>query len=379
MDRAGADFGRVVKTMRERLSTNAVPVQLPMGAEAEFRGVVDLVAMEGIVWDAASLGVRTQRTAVPADLLDEAHEARERLVVAASDFDDGLLESWVEGKTLDAPALARAIRHATVSGGFVPVFCGAARRNVGVQALLDGVVDMLPGPFDARGRSGRQSGEAFGVKAQPTSDAPLRALVFKVTSDGEHGLVAWCRVYTGRLVAGGEAVVANRGVLARIPRLMRILADRFEEIGSVEAGDIAAIGGVDGLRTGDTLASTDSPVVLSPIAIPVPVVTVTLTPADGEAERILREALAVIAAEDPSLVLGSDVETGRTTLSGMGELHIEVVLERLHREFGANVRGGRTMVAYRDVLGGTVGINAAAKSPAGRSARVRVELVMADA
>lgn len=334
MDRDGADMGRVVSDLRERLGANAVAIQLPIGEAAEFRGVVDLVGNRALVWGDDASGASFDVTDVPALLLEEAEAARQTLIDAVASQDDAVLGAYIDG-TLDEALLRAALRRATVEARLTPVLCGASRRNLAVQPLLDAVVDYLPFPGERT--------------PAPASEA-LSAVAFKVAADRSGTPLTYVRVYSGVLRPGDVVLNATRNVRERITRLVRMHANSQSELTELHAGDIAACFGLETTRTGDTLTSLDSPVVLEPIAAPQPVVRVALTPqTELDAERLPRAA-QLLAMEDPSLALETDAETGALVLAGVGELHLEIVADRLRREHNLNFRVGRPAVAYRETL-----------------------------
>jgi len=337
MDRVGADFHRVVEMMRERLGVVPLLIQLPIGAEDDFRGVVDLVAMRAIVWDGDG-AMRDE--AVPRELLDVAQRHRAKLVELAAEQDESALEAWVHGCEPTVEQLHACVRRGTLNGAFVPVLAGAAFRNKGVEPLLDAVVAYLPSP-----------GELASVIGQPAADAdgPLAALAFKVVSD-DHGAMVFVRVYRGRLRAGDSVLNASTGRRERVARLYEIhAADRVERE-AIEAGDIAGIVGLKDTLTGHTLSDPAHPLVLEEIRVPEAVIDVAIEPATQADQQNLARALHAITREDPSLRVRHDVDSGQTILSGMGELQLEVTVEDLRSRHRVAVTVGRPQVAYRETI-----------------------------
>ena len=335
LDRLGADFGRVVAMMRERLGTNAVPVQLPIGAEGDFRGVVDLLALHALVWDRDDASAPPRVTAIPPELLDAAHAARARLVEAVVERDDALLDAWLRGESPSVDALRAGLRAATLAGAMVPVLAGSAFRNRGVEPLLDAVVAYLPAPGEAPG-------------AAPL-DGALSALAFKLTAD-DHGAMVFVRVYSGSLRRGDTVFNASTGQAERVARLYEIHADRRVERDALVAGDIAGVVGLKDVLTGHTLAATRNAPVLESIAVPEAVIDVTIEPRQQAGAAALSKGLSVLVREDPSLRLRQDPDSGQTLLSGMGELQLEVAVEKLRSRFGVDVAVGRPQVAYREAI-----------------------------
>jgi elongation factor G len=335
LDRLGADFGRVVAMMRERLGTNAVPLQLPIGAEGDFRGVVDLLTERALVWDRDDASAPPRDTDIPPDLQAAAQLARARLVEAVVERDDALLEAWLRGESPSVEALRAGLRAATIAGALVPVLAGSAFRNRGVEPLLDAVVAYLPAP-----------GEAPGA-ADP--DGPLSALAFKLTAD-DHGAMVFVRVYSGRLRRGDTVFNASTGQAERVSRLYEIHADRRVERDELVAGDIAGLVGLKDVLTGHTLAATRDAPVLESIEVPAAVIDVALEPRQQASAAALTKGLSVLVREDPSLRLRQDPESGQTLLSGMGELQLEVAVEKLRSRFGVDVAVGRPQVAYRETI-----------------------------
>ncbi len=348
MDRSGADHLRVIDMMKTRLQTNPILLQIPIGTEEAFRGIVDLITMKSIVFDEDSMGMTFTVSECPEDLANEAGLARERLVETVCELDDGLLESYLEGDT-DIPAerLYSTIRKGTVDLKITPVLIGAAFKNKGIQQLLDAVVEFLPSPVEVPPIQGK---DANGRQVERTVDGPFTALAFKVMNDPYTGNLTFLRIYSGKLAAGSFSYNANNQRKERIGRLLKMHADQREEIKEASAGDIVAALGLKHTRTGDTLADADHPVVLESMEFPEPVISVALAPkARDEVEKLSR-ALGRLLREDPSLRVRIDQDTGETILSGMGELHLDVVADRLIREFGIEANVGAPQVAFREAL-----------------------------
>ena len=348
MDRVGARFPEVVEEIRRRLEADAQAVQLPLGEAAGFVGVVDLVRMKALLWDQDELGSRFREEEVPAEALPAAREARARLLEHLAELDEAFLEEYLGGREPGAESVSRAIRRATLGAGLVPVLCGAAGRNRGIQPLLDAVVAWLPSPADLPGfRAWRDGLEVV----QPADAAgPLAALVFKTAEDPYAGRLAFLRVYSGTLRAGEQVYNASRGGRERVLRLLRIHADKSEAISEVRAGDIAAAAGLRRAVTGDSLCGEEEPVVLERMQFPEPVVSMAIEPRRQQEAGRLAEALARLAEEDPTFRVLQEAETGQTVIWGMGELHLEVVVQRLAREYNVRASVGRPQVAYRETI-----------------------------
>jgi elongation factor G len=340
LDRTGADFARVVAMMGERLGVNALPLQLPIGAEADFRGVVDLLRMRALVWDKDDASAPPRIAEVPAELLDEARRARARLVEAVVEQDDALLDAWLRGDEIALDALQAGLRAGTLAGAFVPVLAGSAFRNRGVEPLLDAVVDYLPRP-------GETDHEDKTLIADP--DAPFAALAFKVVAD-DHGAMTFVRVYRGRLARGASVFNVATGRSERISRVYEVHADKHLEKDELVAGDIAGVVGLKDTLTGHTLADRSHPVHLEEIAVPEPVIDVAIEPKSQADQQHLAKALQALLREDPSLKLRQDADSGQTILSGMGELQLEVSIEKLRARHGVDVSVGRPQVAYRETI-----------------------------
>ena len=340
LDRTGADFARVVAMMEERLGVVALPLQLPIGAEGDFRGVVDLLRLRALVWDKDDASEPPRVADVPAELLDEARRARARLVEAVVEHDDTLLDAWLRGDEIAFDALQAGLRAGTLAGAFVPVLAGSAFKNRGVEPLLDAVVDYLPRP-------GETNHEDETLNADP--HAPFAALAFKVVAD-DHGAMTFVRVYRGRLERGASVFNVATGRNERISRVYEVHADKHVEKDELVAGDIAGVVGLKDTLTGHTLADRAHPVHLEEIVVPEPVIDVAIEPKSQADQQNLSKALQAMLREDPSLRLRHDVDSGQTILSGMGELQLEVSVEKLRARHGVDVSVGRPQVAYRETI-----------------------------
>ncbi len=354
MDRLGADFSRVVSEMQNRLGAPAVPAQLPIGREDSFSGVVDLVRMRALAFDEASLGARVAETPVPPELLDEATLAREALVEKAAEADDAATEEYLETGTLSEPSLRRAIRRAVIAGALVPVYCGTSLRNKGIQPLLDAVVDYLPSPLDVPPVAGAHPKTGAPETRETSDSAPLCALAFKVAVDPFVGKLVFVRVYSGQLRRGANVWNPRLGRRDRLMRLIRLHANQREEVETLSSGEIGAVVGMKGLSTGDTLCAEQKPIALESITFPEPVVSMAIEPKSQADKEKLQAALRDLADEDPTFRVSSDPETGQTLISGMGELHLEVLRDRMLREFKVAANAGRPMVAYRETVTASV-------------------------
>jgi elongation factor G len=348
MDIVGAEFFRCVDEIRDRLGAVPVPVQIPIGAEDAFRGVVDLVRMKAIVY-VDDLGTQSEVTDIPPELEADARAWRERLVEAAAELDDAVMEKWMEGTELDPEEIRRAIRKGTVTDRITPVLCGSSYRNKGVQPLLDAVVDYLPSPLDLPPVAGvTPDGEE--ATRVPEDDGPLAALAFKIATDPYVGKLCFIRVYSGTLTAGSYVYNASKGRRERIGRVLQMHANHREDISEVLAGDIAAAVGLKDTTTGDTLCSEDRPIVLESIDFPEPVISVAIEPKTKADQEKMSISLGKLAEEDPTFRMHTDPETAQTIISGMGELHLEVIVDRLLREFKVQANVGRPQVAYKETL-----------------------------
>ena len=353
MDRIGANFDRSVEMMRDRLRANAVPIHVPIGAEDTFIGLVDLVRMQALEWDDDSLGAKFNVKPIPAELQDAAKAGREALIEAVADTDESVMEKYLEGKEITPDELRAAIRVATLQSKVVPVLCGTAFKNKGVQTLLDAVVDFLPSPLDKPPVEGVDPDGKVEIR-KAADDAPFSALAFKIMSDPFVGALTFFRVYSGKMESGSYVLNSSRGRRERIGRLLKMHANKREEIKEVYAGDIAAAVGLRDTRTGDTLSDDAKPVILESIEFPDPVIDIAIEPKTKADQEKLGTSLAKLATEDPSFRVRSDKETGQTIIAGMGELHLEIIVDRLLREFKVDANVGKPQVAYRETVRKTV-------------------------
>jgi elongation factor G len=356
MDRVGANFEQGVQTMVDRLGAHPVPIQLPIGAEGGFEGVVDLVRMKAILYK-DELGKEQEEREIPAELAEAAAAAREHLLEEVSHYDDELLELILEEAEIPEERLKQAIRKATLSTKLTPVLCGSSFKNKGVQPLLDAVLDYLPSPLDVPPVSGTElikgAEEAREVERKPEDAEPFAALAFKIMADPYVGKLTYFRVYSGRLEAGSRILNVNSGRTERIGRILMMHANDREEVSEVYAGDIAAAVGIKQVMTGDTLAAPDAPIQLENITFPEPVIKVAVEPKTKADQEKMSVALGRLAEEDPTFQVRSNEETGQTEISGMGELHLEVIVDRMKREFGVEANVGRPQVSYRETVRGT--------------------------
>jgi elongation factor G len=354
MDRIGANFEGSVQTMIDRLGAHPVPIQLPIGSEADFTGVIDVVNMKAIVYK-DDLGQEWEITGIPAEMADAAHQARTELIEAVAEYDDELMEDYLEEKPVEPARLIADIRKATLDISMTPVLCGSAFKNKGVQPLLDAVIDYLPSPLDVQAVAGLegsqvQDGDGTLVTREASDDAPFSALAFKVMADPYVGKLTYFRVYSGTLKAGGRVLNSVTGRTERVGRILMMHANHREEVDEVYAGDIAAGVGLKQTSTGDTLTAPDAPVVLEAMQFPEPVVHLSIEPKTKADQEKLSVALQRLGEEDPTFQVRSDEETGQTVISGMGELHLEVIVDRLKREFNVEAGVGRPQVAYRETV-----------------------------
>lgn len=349
MDKLGANFAHAIETIRERLVSNPIAIQWPIGREDNFRGVVDLLEMKAVVWS-DELGLSPEFVDIPPELEETVQEAREEAVEQIIETDDDLMMRYLEGQAISAPRLRQALRRATLDGQLQPVLCGSALRNKGIQLLLDAVVDYLPSPVDIPPVEGVNP-YTDKVEARPSDpDAPLAALVFKIATDPYVGRLAYFRVYSGEVKVGQRITNAVKGRKERVGRLLRMFADHREEVEELRAGDIGATLGLKDTFTGETLCASDAPIVLESITFPEPVISVAVEPKSAADEERLNEGLQRLAEEDPTFVVGVDEDTGQTLISGMGELHLEILTDRLKREFGVEGRVSRPRVSYRETI-----------------------------
>lgn len=349
MDVVGANFFRVLDQMRERLGANPVAIQLPIGVEDSFRGIVDLVEMKAIFYR-DDLGTRYEAEEIPADMREQAEEYREKLLEAVAEIDEGLMVKYLEGEPISAQEIRAALRQGTINLQLVPVLCGSAYRNKGVQPLLDAVVDYLPSPLDIAAVRGIDPKTGQEVERKVSDDEPFAALVFKIMTDPYVGKLAFFRVYSGHLKAGSYVYNSNKGRQERIGRIVRMHANHREEVDEVWTGDIAAAVGLKDTITGETLCDPNAPIVLESMEFPEPVISVAIEPKTQADQDKLGESLNKLAEEDPTFRVHTDEETGQTIISGMGELHLEIIVDRLMREFKVAANVGKPQVAYKETI-----------------------------
>ena len=350
MDRVGADFERTVSMMRSRLAANPVVVQLPWGKEDTFRGVIDLVEMKGISYKDETLGADYELVDLPEEQIDRAHKMREQMVEAVAETDDQLLEKYLSGEEVTNAELKAALRRGTCENRLQPVICGSAFKNKGVQPLLDAVIDYLPSPLDIPPIEGMDPKSEAQVIRQSADDQPFSALVFKIMSDPFVGQLTYFRVYSGHVESGTSVLNAKKGTSERIGRLLKMHANKREEISEVWAGDIAAAVGLKNVTTGDTIADQKNPVVLESMSFPEPVIAVSIEPKTKADQEKLGMALGKLMQEDPTFRVHTDPDTGQTLISGMGELHLEIITDRLVREFNVGANVGKPQVAYKETV-----------------------------
>jgi elongation factor G len=355
MDRTGADFERAVVTMRERLGAHPLPIQLPIGSEEGFEGVIDLIEDKALVWT-DELGTEFEYREIPAELAEKAHEARTHLIEACADYDDELMEAYLNEEEIPHERIAKSLHRATLDIKVTPVLCGSSFKNKGVQPLLDAIVELLPSPLEVPPMHGLEpprkgeNGAGHDAVRPPDEDAPFSALAFKVMADPYVGKLTYFRVYSGKLSSGSRVLNASNGRTERIGRLLMMHANHREEIEECFAGDICAGVGLKQTSTGDTLAAPDAPIVLETIEFPEPVIAVAIEPKTKADQEKLSASLARLAEEDPTFQVQTDEETGQTLIHGMGELHLEVIVDRMLREFSVDANVGRPQVAYRETI-----------------------------
>ena len=351
MDRVGADFYRAVDTIVDRLQARPVPIQLPIGAEDQFKGIVDLVSMKARVWLDETLGAKYDEIDIPADMAQQAKEYHDRMVEAVAESDDHLFEKFVEGQPITEAEVRAGIRKATINQKIFPVVCGTAFKNKGVQNLLDAVVDYLPSPLEVPAVQGTDPNDPSKTLERKCADnEPFAALVFKIMTDPFVGQLAFIRVYSGRLASGDSIYNVAKSRRERIGRLVKMHANKREEITEVLAGDICAAVGLKSVSTGDTICDEKAPITLESIDFPAPVIQLAIEPKTKADQEKLGMAIAKLVQEDPTLKVSTDPDTGQTILAGMGELHLEIIVDRMQREFNVGANVGKPQVAYRETL-----------------------------
>jgi elongation factor G len=374
MDKVGADFFQCLRDIVDRLGAKPVAIQLPIGSENQFKGVVDLVRMVGVVWDDETLGAKYHDVEIPADMLEQAKEHRERMIEAAVELDDNAMATYLEGKEPDEATLKRLIRKAVLTGAFFPVLAGSAFKNKGVQPLLDAVVDYLPSPLDVPPIKGIDSkGNEVVRKASDTE--PLAMLAFKIMDDPFVGTITFCRIYSGRLESGTGVINSSKDRKERIGRMLLMHANNREDIKEAYAGDIVALAGLKEVRTGDTLCDPQKSVILEKMEFPDPVIEIAIEPKSKADQEKLGVALAKLVAEDPSFRVTTDQESGQTILKGMGELHLDIKVDILKRTYKVDANIGAPQVAYREKITKPVTVDYTHKKQtggAGQFARVKI-------
>ena len=375
MDRVGADYFRCVDMIADRLGAQPLVIQLPIGSEADFAGVVDLIAMEAVTWKDETLGAEFDRGEIPGDLAEQAAAYREKLIELAIEQDDAAMEAYLEDGKVDVETLKKCVRAGTVSGAFVPVLCGAAFKNKGVQTLLDAVVDYLPAPTDVPSIKGVKAGSDEAIERHNSDDEPFSALAFKIMSDPFVGSLTFVRIYSGIVKNGGQILNAVKDKRERVGRMLLMHANAREELTEARAGDIVALAGLKDTTTGDTLCDPRNAVVLERMEFPEPVIEVAVEPKTKADQEKMGVALARLAAEDPSFRVSLDAESGQTVIKGMGELHLEILIDRMRREFKVEASVGPPQVAYRETISRVNDVDYIHKKQtggAGQFARVKI-------
>jgi len=355
MDRSGADFLNVTRQVKEMLGSQALPLQIPIGAEDNFKGVVDLINFKGIVWNEEDQGMTFKEVEIPADIVDEAREYREKLLEAVAEFDDTLMEKYFEdSESLTEREILDALREATISGKVVPMMCGSAFKNKGVQAMLDMVMEILPSPVDTQAIEGINPKTDEPESRKPSFDEPFSALAFKIATDPFVGRLCFTRCYSGVLKAGSYVHNSRSGNKERISRIFQMHADKQNQVPELGCGDIAALVGFKDIKTGDTLCDEKHPIVLESMDFPDPVIGIAIEPKTQADVDKLGMALSKLAEEDPTFQVKTDEDSGQTIVSGMGELHLDIILDRLKREFKVECNQGAPQVAYKEAITGTI-------------------------
>jgi len=350
MDRVGADFDRCVSMISDRLGAKPLITQLPIGSETEFVGVVDLIKFKAVVWKDETLGAEYEYTEIPDDLLQTSRKFRENMIELAVEQDDNAMEAYLEGNEPEEETLVACIRKGTIKSEFVPVLCGSSFKNKGVQPLLDAVVNFLPGPTDVAAIKGVKVGTNEEIERNNSDDQPFAALAFKIMNDPYVGTLTFARVYSGVLDAGSYVLNSVKERRERVGRMLMMHANDREDVKEARAGDIIALAGLKGTTTGDTLCDPDHPVVLERMEFPDPVIEIAVEPKTKGDQEKMGQALGRLAAEDPSFQVSSDLESGQTIIKGMGELHLEILVDRMKREFKVDASVGQPQVAYRETI-----------------------------
>ncbi|MGI9568486.1 MAG: elongation factor G, partial [Desulfobulbia bacterium] len=377
MDKIGADFFHSVEMVEERLGANPIVIQIPVGAESKFAGVVDLIKMKAIIWDDESLGASFHEEDIPADLIDQAKEFRDKLIETAVDIDEGAMEAYLEGEEPDEEKLKSLIRKGTVENSFVPVLTGSAFKNKGVQPLLDAVVDFLPSPLDVPAIKGIDVKSGEEVDRKSSDSEPMSLLAFKIMNDPFVGSLTFCRIYSGKLESGSSVINTVKDRRERIGRMLLMHSNSREDIKEAYAGDIVAIAGLKDVTTGDTLCDPANQVILERMEFPEPVIEIAVEPKTKGDQEKLGIALNRLAQEDPSFRVSTDDESGQTIIAGMGELHLDIIVDRMKREFKVEANVGQPQVAYRETLTKSSEIDYTHKKQTGGSGQfARVKLLI---
>ena len=383
MDRQGADFLNVCRQVKEMLGSHALPLQIPIGAEHEFKGVVDLINFKGIVWNEDDHGMTFKEVEIPADIIDEAREYRGKLLEAVAEFDESLMEKYFEDEnSLTEAEILAALREATISGKVIPMMCGSAFKNKGVQAMLDMVMEILPSPLDVESIIGVNPDTDAEESRKPSVEAPFAALAFKIATDPYVGRLCFTRAYSGVLEQGTFILNTRTGKKERISRIYQMHANKQNQIDSLEAGDIAALVGFKDIKTGDTLCDLKNPIVLESMDFPDPVIGIAIEPKTQKDLDKLGVSLGKLAEEDPTFTVKTDEDSGQTIISGMGELHLEIIMDRLKREFGVECNEGAPQVAYKEAITSAVDHREVFKKQSGgrgKFADIKFELSPVDA
>ena len=377
MDKIGADFYNSVTMIEKRLGANPIVIQLPIGAESDFAGCVDLIRMKGIVWEDETLGAKYNYVDIPADLADKAAEYREKMIEKAVELDEGVMEAYLEGNEPDEATLKALIRKGTCDNIFVPILCGSAFKNKGVQPLLDAVVDFLPSPVDVPAIKGIDPKNGEEMSRKSSDDEPLSMLAFKVMNDPFVGSLTFCRIYSGKLETGMALLNSVKEKRERVGRMLLMHSNHREDIKQAYAGDIVALAGLKEVTTGDTLCDPTKPVILERMEFPDPVIEIAIEPKSKADQEKMGVALNRLAQEDPSFRVASDSESGQTIIKGMGELHLDIIVDRMKREFKVEANIGQPQVAYRETITKTGDVDYTHKKQTGGSGQfARVKLVV---
>lgn len=377
MDKIGADFYMCLKDIKDRLGAKPVPIQLPIGSENNFKGLVDLVRMKAVIWEDEGLGAKFNDAEIPADMLDEAKKYHAEMVEAAVELDDEALAAFLDGKEPDEATLKRLIRKAVITGAFYPILCGSAFKNKGVQPLLDAVVDYLPSPLDRGAIKGIDPDSGEDMVRVPSDDEPLSLLAFKIMDDPFVGTITFCRIYSGKLASGMGLSNSTRDKKERVGRMLLMHSNNREDIKEAYAGDIVALAGLKDTRTGDTLCDPNKPVILEKMEFPEPVIEIAIEPKSKADQEKLGVALQKLAAEDPSFRVSTDQESGQTILKGMGELHLDIKVDILKRTYKVDANIGAPQVAYRETVTRRTEIDYTHKKQSGGSGQfARVKIVV---